>query len=121
MTFKQQIEEYLSDLPTKWAEQLTQILCLIKEEKQEPDCAKVKECETTTSLSDFTVNGTVVSIQYKNEDGVTVTRSFDTSNILNQMLNDIDPLCLTDATTWASMTFAERLQLLITSHCDCCS
>lgn len=120
MTFKEQIEKYLSSLPTKWKDELVQILCLIKEEKQEPDCNTVKECETVTTLSNFTINGTVVSIQYKNEAGVTVTRSFDAAQIVNETLDDIVPNCLTSEETWESLTLAERLQLLIDSHCNCC-
>ncbi len=120
MTFKEQIETYLSSLPEKWKNDLVQILCLIKEQKQEPDCATVKSCETVTTLSDFTVNGTIVSIQYKNEQGVTVTRSFDATQIVNNTLNDLDPNCLATEEQWASLTFAERIQLLIDSHCNCC-
>jgi hypothetical protein len=120
MTFKEQIETYLSSLPEKWKDQLVQILCLIKEGKQEPDCERVKECETVTSLSDFSVTGTEVSITYKDEQGVSVTRTFDASQIVNNTLNDIDPGCLTDQTTWDSLTFEERIQLLIDSHCNCC-
>lgn len=119
MTFKEQIEKYLSGLPSKWAEQLTEILCQIKAEKQEPDCQTVKDCETVTSLSPFTVNGTIVSIQYKDEKGITVTRSFDTSQILNESLNDIEAVCLTDEVTWESLSFAERIQLIINTVCNC--
>lgn len=120
MTFKEQIELYLKPLPSEWREKLTAILCLIKESKQEPDCQKVKECETVTTLSDFTVNGTVISIQYKNENGVIVTRSFDATQIINETLNDLNPNCLATEEQWASLTLSQRIQLLIDSHCDCC-
>lgn len=118
--FKQQIEQYLSGLPSKWKDKLVEILCLIKAEKQTPDCQKVKECETLTTLSDFEVEGSLVSIQYKNEAGVTVTRSFDAAQIVNETLNHIDPNCLTTEEIWVSMTLNERIQLLIDSHCNCC-
>ena len=120
MTFQEQIELYLSGLPSKWKDQLVQILCLIKDQKQQPDCATVKSCETVTSLSDFTVNGSIVSIQYKDEHGVTVTRSFDLENVLEEQLGDLDPGCLTDVITWSNMTLIERLQMLIDAHCNCC-
>lgn len=120
MTFKEQIETYLSSLPEKWKNDLVQILCLIKEQKQEPDCATVKNCETVTTLSDFTVDGTVVSIQYKNENGVTVTRSFDAENIINEALNDIDPGCIATPSEWESLTFVQRMQLLVDKQCECC-
>jgi len=100
---------------------LVQILCLIKAEKQEPDCAKVKSCETVTSLSPFEVDGTIVSITYKDENGISITRSFDAATVVNNTLNDINPNCLTSEVTWESLTFEERIQLLIDSHCDCCA
>jgi hypothetical protein len=121
MTFKEQIEKYLSSLPEKWKDELVQILCLIKEGKQEPDCNTVKECETVTTLSDFTVNGTTISIQYKNEAGVTVTRSFDAETIINEVLDDIDPACLATEEEWESLTFLQRMQLLVDKQCSCCN
>lgn len=117
MITEAQICEYLKDIPSKWREQLTSVLISIQ---QEVDCEQVKECETLTSLSNFTIDGTEVSIQYKDEDGVTVTRSFDTESILNTTLEDVDPSCLATPTEWSNMTYTEKIQLIITSHCDCC-
>lgn len=119
--FKQQIEEYLSALPSKWVEQLTTLLCEIKEDRESVDCAKVKQCETVTSLSDFTLSGTTASIKYTNEAGVQVTRSVDVGTLLNGTLDDLDPNCLTTADAWNGMSYVERIQTLIDSHCDCCA
>jgi len=121
MTFQEQIELYLAPLPSKWKEELTKILCEINASQQTIDCQDIKDCETLTSLSNFSVQGSEISIQYKDERGVTVTRSFDFETILNNSLAELDPNCLTDETTWSNLTFIERLQLLIDSHCDCCS
>jgi hypothetical protein len=120
MTFKEQIEKYLSGLPSKWKDELVQILCLIKEQKQVPDCDLVKSCETVTSLSPFTVEGSVISIQFKDENGTTVTRSFDTNDIINAALDGLDPQCLATQVQWDSLTFAQRIQLLIDAQCACC-
>lgn len=120
MEFKQQIEEALSALPSKWAEQLATILCQIKEDTGSVDCNKVKECETLTSLSDFTVSGTTVSIKYTDEDGTQVTRSFDAGAIVNGTLDDLDPNCLASPEEWNSLSYDERIQLLIDAHCMCC-
>lgn len=120
MEFKQQIEQYLSALPSKWAEQLTTLLCEIKEERDSVDCAEVKQCETLTSLSDFTVSGSNVSIKYTGENGIQVTRTFDMSSALNGTLDDLDPNCLATPEQWNSMSYIERIQALIDSHCDCC-
>lgn len=119
--FKQKIEEYLSALPSKWVEQLTILLCEIKEDTESVDCAKVKQCETLTSLSDFTLSGTEASIKYTNEAGVQVTRTVDVGTLLNGTLDDLDPNCLASSEAWNSMSYTERIQALIDSHCDCCS
>lgn len=121
MTFKEQIEQALSSLPSKWRDQLTTLLCQIKEEKEEVDCNKVKSCETLTTLSDFTVNGSTVSIKYTDENGLLVTRSLDISALLNSTLDDLDPNCLATPTEWNDLSYKERVQLLIDSHCECCS
>lgn len=120
MTFKQQIESYLDVLPSEWKDKLTTILCEINEGAS-LDCEKVKECETVTSLSEFSTLGSVISIDYTDEHGVTYTRSVDIGTVLNDQIENLDPNCLTDDTTWASLTYPERIQLLIDKHCDCCS
>lgn len=121
MTTQEQIAEYLKNLPSQWRDQLTTLLTQIQADKGSVDCAKVKECETITSLSNFEIDGSEVSIQYKNESGVTVTRTFDAADIVNRSLDNVDPSCLTDDTTWSNMTYLERMQLFVTEHCDCCS
>jgi hypothetical protein len=120
-TFKQQLLELLNALPSKWADQLADVLCQIKEDKESVDCEKVKGCETVTSLSDFTVSGTTVSIKYTNENGVQVTRSFDAGVVVNGSLDDLDPNCLATPEEWNSLSYDERIQLLIDAHCACCS
>jgi len=117
MTTKDQISEYLKDLPSKWRTQLTEILCQIKEDRKHPTCTEVKECETVTSLSEFTVTGSVVSIDYTDEKGVTYTRSFDLESVFDI---DLDGNCLTTPTIWSNLSFTERIQLLIDRQCDCC-
>lgn len=120
MTFQEQIESYLSALPSEWKDQVVQVLMLIKNEKEKPDCDTVKQCETVTSLSPFTVEGTVVSITYTDEEGVETTRSFDTKQILNNVLNELSPACLTSEEEWGTLELDEKFQLLIDSHCECC-
>ncbi len=120
MTFKEQIEQYLSSLPSKWRDQLVAILCKLKEEQSTVDCNTVKDCETLTVLSDFEQDGTTISIKYTDEHGIQVTRSFDVGNLINSTLDELDPNCLATPTEWNTMTYAERLQALIDSHCACC-
>lgn len=120
MTFKEQIEQALASLPSKWRDQLVTLLCQIKEGQEDVDCNKVKECETLTVLSDFEQDGTEISIKYTDEHGVQVTRTFDVSSLINSTLDDLDPSCLATPTEWNTMTYTERLQALIDAHCTCC-
>lgn len=121
MTFKEQVEKYLGNLPSKWKTQLTEVLCLIKDDKAQIDCDKVKECETITTLSDFSYEGSVVTITYTNEAGVAVNRSINLENLLNRLLEDVDPSCLTSPEVWASLSFIQKISLIISSQCTCCS
>lgn len=121
MSPSEKICNYLESLPSKWKNQLSLILCEIKSSKQQPSCADVKSCETLTTLSPFSVDGTVVSIRYKDEKGVEVTRSFDTLDIINNILNELDPNCLATEEQWLDLTPVEKFQLLIDDHCGCCS
>lgn len=121
MTLKEKLDQYLGSLPSAWREKLTTLLCELDSDRNKVNCQDVKNCETLTSLSAFTITGTVVSIKYKDEKGVTTTRSFDASNILNNSLSGIDPNCLTSQSNWNTLSYQQRIQLLIDSHCDCCS
>lgn len=121
MTCKEQIDEFLKDLPSKWRDKLTEILLEIEGNKNTIDCGKVKECETLTSLSEFSISGTIVSITYINEAGISITRTFNISEIINNTLSTTDPECLTTPTEWLNLSFSEKIQLLIDSHCDCCT
>lgn len=121
MTFKEQIEQYLQPLPKKWKGQLTELLCEINDSRKQPTCEDVRKCETLTSLSTFTITDGQVCITYKDEKGVSFERCFSADQVLNGQFDDLDPGCLTDETTWSNLSFAERIQLLIDSHCECCS
>lgn len=110
----------LSALPSKWSEQIASVLCQYITDRQEVSCDKVHECETVTTLSDFTVNGSEVSIVYKDEKGVQYTRSFDLGTVVNNSLSDIDPKCISTEEEWLNMSFSEKIEAIISSHCDCC-
>lgn len=120
MTDREQILEYLKDIPSKWRVGLADILCEIKESKNNPTCQDVKDCETLTSLSSFNISGNIVSITYKDEKGISYVRTFDLSDIINSSFDGLNPSCLTDSTTWSNLLFPQRIQLLIDKICTCC-
>jgi len=117
-------EEILKDIPSKWRDAIIQILLQITASCTSGtiDCADVKECETVTSISEWTVTGTEVCIKFTNELGVEVERCFDIENILNEQLNNgnIDPGCITTPTIWNTLSYTEKFQALIDTVCNCC-
>lgn len=117
---EEQLSGYLTSVPSKWREQLISVLCLIKKDKQNLDCQEVRECETVTSLSDFSTTGAVASITFTNEDEVSYSRSLNMSFILNDIMNKIDPQCLISKTDWLNLTFSEKIGRIISKQCDCC-
>lgn len=119
-TCVQDIEALLSDLPSKWRKQIANTICSAITFSEELDCANFTECETLTTLSDFSREGSVISITYTAENGVSVTRSFDFQDIVNTSLDSVDPKCVASAEDWANATFAERFQFLIDYACSTC-
>lgn len=120
MLTKQQILEHLSPLPCDWAQSIANVLCEFQSSIQTPDCNKVKECETLTSLSDFVIDGNSVCITYKDENKVSVERCFDVTEILNNSVNDIDSGCVASSTSWNGMSYLEKFQAIIDTLCNCC-
>lgn len=74
-------EAYLCDVPSSWRAQIASLMCKVVTDVNTITCEKVTECETLTSLSPFTLDGDTLSIQYTDENGVTVTRSIDIPGI----------------------------------------
>lgn len=118
---KDSILESLSSLPSAWREQIADVLCKIEKDKEASDCEEVKECESNTSLSEFIIDGTEVSITYTDENGTTYDRSFNFSAMLNALLDDIDPACVATPTEWANMTWIERMETIVAYTDNCCS
>lgn len=114
------LEELLKDLPSKWRDELINILIKIQDNIQGVDCLTVKSCETLTTLSEFTQTDTEVCITYTDEHLVSVQRCFDLEDTLNQTLEDIDPGCVTTPTLWNTMSYKEKFQALIDTVCNCC-
>lgn len=83
-------------------------------------CSKVVECQHITSLSDFSVDGQVVSITFTGEDGVSYTRTFDLSLHLGDVFNDIAGDCVISGEEWVNMTITEKFQAIVDDVCACC-
>ena len=84
-------------------------------------CNKVIECQHVTSLSDFSVEGQVVSITYLGEDGVSYTRTFDLNIILRDVFNDIVADCITSPEDWVNMSIGDKFQTIVDDVCECCT
>lgn len=79
---KETFSAYLSDVPSKWREQIVNTICKAIDDKYTLKCEDVRDCETLTSLAAFEIDGTNVCIKYKAENGVTVTRCFDIADVI---------------------------------------
>lgn len=111
------VSQYLCDIPPMWRESITKAILAIVENNSSLECSSITKCETLTSLSPFTLNGTILSISYTNENGVTSTKSIDISTVLDKSLDDIDPKCLMTAEVWAGLSHTERLEAIFTGSC----
>lgn len=120
MANKCDLEEILKDLPDKWRDALIEILLKIQDERESVSCEEVRDCETLTTLSEFTQTDTEICITYTDEDEVSVTRCFDIDTIINDSFEDIDPGCIATQDAWDSMTYTEKIQALIDTVCNCC-
>lgn len=118
---KEELSKILCDIPSMWRIPIVEVLCKERNPIPNINCNDLKKCETITSLSSFTQTGTSISITYKDERNVSTTRSFDFKDLINSTLDQVDPKCLTTPGEWSNMSFLDRFQLLVDSHCDCCS
>lgn len=115
---EQLVSEYLCNLPYQWRTQISKAICEMLNEQQAIDCQQVKDCETVTTLSAFSVDGQEVCITYTNENGVATERCFDWSEIACP-LDGTDPKCITDQNTWDAMNCTEKMQAIIDYLCSC--
>ena len=116
---EQVVSEYLCDLPSEWRKQITKVICQTLTSQTTIDCEDIKNCETVTSLSGFSVQGTEVCITYKDEKGISFVRCFNWNDVQNSTLDDVDPRCITSQEIWDDMSYAERIQAIIDFACDC--
>lgn len=112
---------YLKDIPKDFRTAIAKAICKVKDESTGVQCSDVKDCETTTHLSSFTVDGTEVSVTYTNEDSVNETRSFNTGDLISSYFNALDPKCLDTQSHWDSIDVIQKLQKIIDGQCLCCS
>lgn len=113
------LHAYLCDIPFEWRDPIVKALCLILSE-QPSECQGVSDCETLTFLYSFSINGNILSIQFKDEDGQLTTSSIDITTALNDVLDDVDPKCIMSVEAWQALSFEEKLQAIIDAQCDCC-
>jgi hypothetical protein len=109
------MQKYLCDLPSAWSKQMAKVICKFINPTVPLDCNSVKNCETLTSLSAFTVDGSEVCITYTDENGTAVTRCFD----MNDVGLDLDPKCIMDQEDWDLLSWRDQIQAIIDYACTC--
>ena len=112
------LEGYLCNIPYQWRKQIAKAICFNLTD-QTIDCQDIKECETITSLSAFSVVENEICITYTDEKGVSFTRCFDWEAIQNSKLDVVDPKCITSQEMWDAMSYTERIQAIIDYACTC--
>lgn len=114
------LQALFCDIPEKWKKGITEALCYVLSNKPSL-CECFDKCETVTYLSPFTLNGSLLSISYTNEKGQIKTSSVDISDIIENVLDDVDPKCLMTQEEWDELSFDERFEAIITGVCTCCT
>lgn len=108
------LDAILCDIPNEWRKGIVNALCLTFQEDI-ITCAAIRDCETLTTLSAFSVQGTKISVTYTNEKGTVKNTSFDIQQSLN--LVELEPECLED---WDTDTISGKIEQLIEAYCLCC-
>lgn len=114
------LNAYLCDIPSEWREGIVKALCLTFL-PVEQNCTSIKNCETLTSLSGFTLEGSELSVTFRDENGSVFTREIDLSLPIETSLDEVDPNCLMSQEDWDNLSYLEKIQSIIDSHCDCCT
>lgn len=109
------IQGYLCDLPSEWRVQIAKVICKFLNPSTTLNCDDVAKCETLTSLSAFTVDGTSVCITYKDENGTEFERCFDATDITM----DLDPKCIMSQEDWDLLSWKDKIQAIIDYACTC--
>lgn len=125
MTYRncvKQVTDELSSLPKVWAEKLACNICNLVDTEDEcsttTDCDDIKDCQTVTVLSDFTVTENTVCISFNDERGVKVTRCFDAS-LYTDEINYTDGICINPL--WGTLSATDKWQAIIDKVCYCCN
>lgn len=117
-TCREQIDSILSDLPSLWRLKISESICKVFEDLDSNKCEAVRDCETLTVLSEFRREGSKVCITYTDEDSISYERCFDFIDIINSLIDEVDPKCLAPKSIWANLTFTQRIQLMINTACN---
>lgn len=112
--------EYLAGVPSDWRDAITKALCFTLNEPLFA-CEDIKKCETRTSLSPFSADGTKVSFVYTDEKKVARTRTLDLSDAVEDVFDSIDPKCLMSQEDWEELSPTEKLQAILAAFCQCCT
>lgn len=109
------IQGYLCDLPSEWRSQIAAVICKFLNHSTSVSCSDVKKCETLTSLSAFSINGSQVCIDYTDENGVVNHRCFD----MTQVGLNLNPKCIMSQQAWDALTWEQQIQAIIDYRCTC--
>lgn len=110
-----------SNFPPEWAKIIEDVLCRMSSSSAQDTCALQIDCQTLTTLSDYVQDGTMVTITFVAEDGISYKRSLDVGFLVGYLFDDIDSTCIgVSKTDWLNMSFKQRIESIISDVNQCC-
>lgn len=111
-----------SNFPPEWVKTIEGILCRMSDNSSQDTCGLQRGCQTLTSLSDFTQDGTTACWTFVDENGISFTRCLEIGWLLGTLFDGVDSTCIgISATDWSNMSIEERIQAIVDDVLTCCN
>jgi len=106
----------LCDIPNEWREGIVNALCLTFQ-ADVITCDAIRDCQTLTTFSAFTLQGTTVTVKYTNEKGSVQTSDFELTVPIQEVGADLDGDCIIFE---ENFLLSDKIQAIIDAYCLCC-
>ena len=113
------LDKMLCDIPFEWRKGIVKALCYTLENSN-VSCEDIQKCQTLTKLYPFTLNGSVLTAKFKDENGNVVSRTLNILDIVDNSLDTVNPGCIMGIDEWNALHHFEKIQAIIDAVCTCC-
>jgi len=110
---QEKLEKYLCDIPAQWRKQIVYVICEGISKAEQIDCRNLKKCQTITFLSAFTKDNCSIFVSYRNEANITKNVFFNYCELIDRLMDEVDPKCLASEENWLEMSHEHRMQLIL--------